>query len=214
MVSDDNYLKVLARKVEFITEDSCISTGAAARGHILEPYAIDFFNENMQVKLYHWDDLIIKKGNYLNGLAFSPDAMDIPMSTHSTIARVIGEVKCYSPERHVTCGHTKKEDLEERWQLATAMAVLPNIESGYLLFYNPSMAMQMFVVKYDREDLKEEIKTVYEIEDNWLNWIDALHTSSQWNNLIMGQEKREREIISAIMKEDELNPENEKSVIM
>ena len=53
------------------------SYGPAARGHIMEPYAIDEFNRANEVHFHHWDDCIIANGL----VGFSPDAMDIAQVT-------------------------------------------------------------------------------------------------------------------------------------
>ena len=219
VVDNESYFKILARKKANITQDDCISTGAAARGHILEPYAIKFFNEHYgsSTPLIHWDDVIIgRRPDYLS-LAFSPDAMDIPMVDNerpvsfTTKMKIIGEVKSYSNEKHFICGNTPKEYLEERWQIATAMAVAENIEQAYLIFFNPSVKPEMFFVQYDRDDLKEEIKIVLRIEQDFSDWYLSSR-SVPINNYIVGNDTHEIEIINKIMKDEEFNPENKRSV--
>ena len=228
----ENYMKVLASKKVNLTEADCVSTGAAARGHILEPYAIDRYNEEDFGGrwLFHWDDILIAKFVPF-GLAFSPDALDKKSdsnvwikdsegNTNTTITvgsgpfgpNVLGEVKSYSPERHMLCGYTPKGELEERWQLATAMAVCDTIDEAFLLFYNPSMQDQLYIVDYARTDLSNEIATVLEIEDNWLNWLDHLY-QLDCNHYVQGNPEEEQAIIRGIMKSEELNPEGMKSVI-
>lgn len=221
-VGDEAYLKVFARKMVNLTEDDCLSTGAAARGHILEPYAIDRYNEEDyggNEHLWHWDDVVITKKEHQHfGLAFSPDAMDYEQTDYGTPMitidgiKTIGEVKSYSSEKHMVCGHTPKDELEERWQIATAMAVCESIETAYLLFYNPSMRNQLYIIDYDRADLADEIEMILEVEKNWLAWIanfgklDAHYT-------VAGKLDEEEAIIRAIMKSEELNPESERSVV-
>ena len=126
--------------------------------------------------------------------------------------KVIGEVKSYSPERHMIAGYTPKDELEERWQIATAMAVCESIEEAYLLFYNPSMRNQLYIVDYDRADLADEIETVLEVEKKWLAWIANLGKLDK-HYLVTGRVDEEEDIIRGIMKREELNPEGEKSVI-
>ena len=220
-ITDENYLKVLANKMVNLTEDDCVSTGSAARGHILEPYAIDRYNEEdlgNSAWLYHWDDIIVTRPEPDPfSLAFSPDAMEIIPPNQGSIALVvgasaIGEVKSYGPERHFVAGHTPKYDLEERWQIATAMAVCDSIKEAYLLFYNPSMKDQLYIVGYDRRDLASEINTVLDVEQNWLGWIDDLNKLGK-HYTVEGKLDEEQVIIRDIMKREELNPEGEKSVI-
>lgn len=180
-VGDEQYIKVLARKQTMIYEDECISYGAAARGHILEPYAVRAFNARFpsEDKLLHWDDMIIARhDSFVYKLAFSPDACDIeqpddPLHDVVSFAKphVIGEIKSYSAERHLTCGITPPESLEERWQIATAMAVCPSIERAHIIFYHPSMRYQMFTHCYEREDLADEIQMVLNIEKDFNDFI-------------------------------------------
>ena len=223
-ITDEHYFKVLACKQVNLTEDDCVSTGAAARGHILEPYAIEVYNKEIfrgtAPRLWHWDDVVITKPKHVfGGLAFSPDAMDRAHAAYmgrsllnGIDATAVGEVKSYYPERHIVCGHTPKEDLEERWQIATAMAVCESIETAYLLFYNPSMRDQLYIVDYDRADLADEIETVLEVERNWFAW---LHSFSKLDKhyTVNGELDEEEAIIRGIMKNEELNPEGEKSVV-
>lgn len=219
-ITDETYLKVWSSKMVNLTEDDCVSTGAAARGHILEPYAIDRFNEanvfgNLQ--LYHWDDIIVTRPEPDPfSLAFSPDAMELIPPNQGSIAWVIPstivEVKSYYPERHTIAGYTPKENLEERWQIATAMAVCESIEEAYLLFYNPSMKNQLYIVNYDRADLEAEIDIVLDIERDWLDWIKN-RGNLDHHYIVAGKLNAEEEIIRSIMRREELNPEGEKSVI-
>jgi hypothetical protein len=226
-ITDEHYLKVFAGKLVNLTEDDCISTGAAARGHILEPYAIERYNEEdfgSNTWLYHWDDIVITQPNAGPlSLAFSPDAMNNKPSFYdgSIIAidklidgniKTIGEVKSYSPERHMLAGYTPKDKLEERWQIATAMAVCESIDEAYLLFYNPSMRNQLYIVDYDRADLADEIEAVLEVEKNWLAWVANLGKLDK-HYLVTGKQDDEEAIIRGILKNEELNPEGSKSVI-
>lgn len=219
IVTDENYLKVLSKKLVNLTQDDCKSIGAAARGHVLEPFAIDAFNRSGAgyVQLNHWDDKIVTRKNSKKfELAFSPDAMDIEQGGVDTVVhvdpKVIGEVKCYSPERHLTCGFTLKDELEERWQIAAAMATCDSIEEAYLIFFNPSMDYQLFVSDYDRDDLKDEIKIVKQIEKDWLLFVDKLDSiDSLWFQT--GDPNNEQYIIRQIMKQEELNPDGMKTVV-
>ena len=231
-ITDEHYLKVLAGKMVNLTEDDCTSTGAAARGHILEPYAIRKFNfDPPDVHLHHWDDVVVtRRFAQPFSLAFSPDALDKPSDSslwlkdddgsHLKVIemdgpfgpKVLGEVKSYGPERHMVAGYTPKDELEERWQIATAMAVCTSIENAYLLFYNPSMRNQLYIVDYDRADLADEIEAVLEVEGKWLAWVANLGALDK-HRLVSGGIDDEEVIIQQIIKREELNPEGEKSVI-
>ena len=174
-VSDIDRLKILAKKQIELTENDCWSYGAAARGHLLEPYAIDalndwFINSRGATKqmFFHWDDeLIMQPGRVI---AFSPDAMDIPqLHDKNAMPTKIAEVKCYSPDRHIATAFTEKNQIEERWQIATAMALLDTIEEAYLVLFNPSMRQnRLFVIRYKRSDLKKEIEMILNVETEWV----------------------------------------------
>lgn len=209
-IEDEDYVKVLSRKFVNLTEDDCVSYGAAARGHILEPFALEVYNGNPRSTfLYHWDDTVICKDERDMGLSFSPDATNVPEGNSSPIT-VIGEVKSYGAEKHFACGLSDKMDLEERWQLATAMAVLPSIEKALLLFFNPSTPFKLFVKEYTRAELVDEIKIINEVEKNWLDFIE-----NRWKDkipstiddfCILGDYSDESEIVGRIEQEDKLNP--------
>lgn len=173
-VDDIDRLKLLAKKEVELTEEDCWSYGAAARGHLLEPYAIDalndcFINHGAPGQMFfHWDDELITLPG--RNIAFSPDAMDIPqLHNDGTMPTRIAEVKCYSPEKHITTAFTKKNEIEERWQIATAMTLLDTIEEAYLVLFNPSMRKdRLFVIQYTRSDLEKEIEVVAKVELDWM----------------------------------------------
>lgn len=191
-VGYSDYLQVLASKLVRLTGDDCVSTGRMARGHLLEPYAVESFNAlGADSHLFHWDDKVLSsKGSGF--LGFSPDALDVPMDDEDAVsnAKVLGEVKSYDASRHLVTAQTPVGELEERWQIATAMAVSPSIERAYLILYNPDIRiteMQLCAVKIDRSDLESEIETVLEVERQWNAFIESdpfavakagLHTAS------------------------------------
>jgi hypothetical protein len=150
-------------------EAASVSTGAAARGHILEPYAIQEFNSFNEdgITLYHWDDCFIHDGKG----GFSPDAMSIQMPRLAfelspadvEACLIIGEVKSYAAKMHMAAYSTDKMLLNERKQIAMAFAVLPKLVKAYLIFYNPRCRVKMFYKCYTRDDLKADIDTVRDI---------------------------------------------------
>lgn len=217
-IGDEDYLKVLARKLAKISPEDCVSTGSAARGHILEPYAVDAFNREFGKDMHHWDDAIVAKpmpGAY--NLAFSPDAMSIEQPADTVVENIgpdpieIAEVKCYYPERHFVCGNTAKDKLDERWQVAAAMAVRSEISKAYVIFYNPSMEAQLYVFEYSRKDLEDEIKTIAEAEALWHLWYDNYSFAAD-AVLVHGSADREDEIVEEVIKQEELNPTGCRSI--
>ncbi len=183
-IDETDYMKVYASKLKVLTEEDCMSYGAAARGHILESYAIDTLNDVLnkhnKKEMYWWDDeLLIRNPQVKWGLAFSPDALSIlPYDYYDFGEKPIAmaEVKCYNEEKHIITAYTEKNKLEERWQIATAMAVLDSIEEAYLVLFNPDMyRMRCAIREFDRNDLAEEIEIVNKIESDWLDFVNTYH---------------------------------------
>lgn len=163
---DSKYFEIWAATRTAITEDDLYSHGVAARGHILEPYAIAEFNalERASWIMQPWDDALIFNDH---GMAFSPDGMMISQNEFKGVEinedelppyTACIEVKSYGYAKHYACGVCNKFALEERWQIAHAMAVSDKISIIYLVFYNPSCKERLFGHVYKRDDLKEEIK--------------------------------------------------------
>lgn len=181
-------LEIWASKQEEPTEDDALSTGTAARGHLLEPYAIAAVNKlvspimeevddngellDLFVRVgmaYHWDDALI----YNNGLAYSPDALDIPQPIGNKVSYSVDEikptqmieVKSYNAAKHYTKGFADKMKLEERWQIATAFSVSDSLMGALLVLFHPGCKDKLFIHSYSREELEEEIKTILEVKD-------------------------------------------------
>lgn len=164
------------------------SYDAMARGHILEPYAVESFNEAQITDkiMYHWDDCIIAR----NRIGFSPDSLSVPQLTYGHMLAVMDsgkmvdkdhtvydapgsvlEIKSYMPAAHMKAWLEDKMKLDERWQLAVAMYVCPIIRYGYLFFYDPDNKVPgSFYQKYTAQDLIEEISTVHKVSEYW-RWL-------------------------------------------
>lgn len=164
------------------------SRGSAARGHILEPYAISDYNDNIQRLgidapiMHHWDDAIVKRG----GVGWSPDGMDIPQEVISASVTIdesgtfqVGdrkfsagapkefiEVKSYEPTNHMKRFLTPKEKLDERWQMAVAFHVVDTMDKGIILFYSIETDFT-FQRTYMRDELSEEIEQIGNMVDLW-----------------------------------------------
>ena len=146
------------------------SYGAAARGHIMEPEAVAWWNSTMAKDLgviYHWDDCLVHR----DGVAFSPDATNVPQPEDvitTTDARDIGavvEIKSYSESQHLKRISQHKRDpmsLPELWQLATAMYVCPNAQMARLLLWAPQLN-DVHLCSYGRPYLADMIGMVGKI---------------------------------------------------
>ena len=181
------FAKVYGSKMNCEIDTS--SFGSMARGHIMEPYAIDEYNTINGTDFYPWDDKLIARGC----LAFSPDAMDIPQLPGTKMVvnlddelvdkngdanpgpSEILEIKSYEAgqafQRLSMIG--RDEPLEERWQIATAMAVCYTIKTGTIMFYLPQCGIE-FSKQYDRADLIDEIDTVMEIARMWNEYVEYM----------------------------------------
>lgn len=193
---DPSFSRVLSSQFAGKIGEKCFaevetkSFNAAARGHVLEPYAVDEFNNLAKQNLlggvctmFHWDDIVVSRQYDL--MAFSPDAMSLPQPTTENLLvfdkrnkllntlngnegfpspSEILEIKSYGAKHHAQCCAAKKMDLEERWQVAHAMAVCATVNAAYIMFYDPCERLvnyvpQIHVVKYNRSELASEIGT-------------------------------------------------------
>ena len=184
-VSIADYISVMASKMVRLTEEDCMSYGAAARGHIMEPYAIEALNNMLAATtgevFYWWDDKVVSLPK--RKLAFSPDAMNVPMTNNYEAPSALAEVKSYSDQKHLTTAYTPKDQIEERWQIASAMALLENIDHAYLVLFNPRMKFRKtFVIRYDRGELEDEIEIVRMVEKNWCEFITDGSMSRKLDN--------------------------------
>ena len=175
---DSKYFEIWAATRTAITEDDLYSHGPAARGHLLEHYAVAEFNALRKAPwlMQPWDDALIFNDH---GMAFSPDGMMVSQNKYQNAVEIdedqlpfntgCVEVKSYAYAKHYACGVCDKSKLEERWQLAHAMAVSDKISVIYLVFYNPSCKERLFVHTYKRDDLEKEIKLCKEAAEEYFN---------------------------------------------
>lgn len=217
-ITDLDRAQVYASKLKMLTADDCVSVGAAARGHMLEPYAVAAFNKfaednSYPIRFEHWDDCVIAEPGRL--LAYSPDAMNfkqpddaIPLcltSLHS--ADYILEIKSYNVDAHVAAILSDKSELEERWQLATAMAADHNIKGAWIAFFNPSLKeAKLGVFDYDRMDLYDEINTVEQIEAEYEDFIKRDPFNLPNIGYMLGSSFDEENIVAEIEETERLNP--------
>lgn len=187
-----SFAKVLGSKMNLLPDIQSPSS-AAARGHFMEPYAVEEWEAVRQEGMVHWDDFLLASDETL--LAFSPDALDVhqPLGVVRTVdgnGRFIDdfgepvsptallEVKCYDEGAH----YQRKLDAmagvlpDERWQVAVAMAVCPCIERGTVVWYAPQ-CMDWFDVTFEREDLEDEIATALDASVWWRKFLEYMKSS-------------------------------------
>ena len=185
------------------------SFSAAARGHIMEPYAIEDWNDQAMPQFEHWDDCIVVR----DGIGFSPDAMNVPQDQAFPallvsddglrLARSDGsfempaptevmEVKCYEPANHMKALCTGHMDHKELMQVAVAFYVLPKLETARILWYCPNAPFPMHVEMYLRDEMSgmfdviDEIANLYsKADENWeailkgTDSLQAFHTEDE-----------------------------------
>lgn len=211
-VTELDYLKVFAAKSVKLTAEDCMSYGAAARGHLLEPYAVDALNQVLANVLgddadtfFWWDDVLVKEPG--REIAFSPDAMNVPMTKNFEAPSAIAEIKCYEASKHMAVAHTMKDEIEERWQIATAMALEPTISHAYLVLFNPKVrARKTYVIRFDRCELENEIEMVVDVEDRWRRFRVSMPKTLPNGGISSLAGKDESLIIEEIEARQRLNP--------
>lgn len=157
------------------------STEAAARGHIMEPYAIDSWNQQASPTFYHWDDCIICNKMF----GFSPDGMTVPQllndarlevtsdgkflvsdsQMHYDTPREIMEIKSYAPDQHMKSIVEDRMEHKELMQLAMSFAVLPKLEIARIIWFCPGAPISMFTESYTADDLHDQICWITEIAE-------------------------------------------------
>jgi len=223
-VTEEMKLEVLASKLVTLTEDDCVSAGMAARGHILEPYAVKAFSDAYCKEDYvHIDDRIIyREDGSAFPLAFSPDAMTkeaasrlsnlYPWTVSSELEDIkfnILEIKSYSPGKHLALSETMPDEIEERWQIATAMAVCDSLENGRLVMYCPDMKdniHKLFYIPYSRYDLSKEIYTIRKTHREFIDWCDKWFALTPAMHMYLYCEDDIEKIIEEVEERDRLNP--------
>lgn len=184
-ITELDYMKIYYEKSQEVRLDDCDSYDWAARGHILEPYAINEFSrfQKEEDKLYHWDDCLVYRNNCY--IAYSPDALNIEqpfaiqLDTDLINPSIISEVKSYNAAKHIETMMIPKDETEERIQIATAMYVSKTIKEGYLILFNPEVEDVPLVWKHwDRAELQNEFNIIGDIEYRWGNFVDKVSNMS------------------------------------
>ena len=101
---------IWAEKTANTEPDLFAPSNDAARGHVLEPYAVKEFNRLTNDSLHPWDDMLIVDEE--RKIGFSPDALSIeqpieyggviPASSlkDEYLVEKMLEIKCYGPKHH------------------------------------------------------------------------------------------------------------------
>ena len=169
--------------------DTSSPSPAAARGHIMEPWAVRSWNAQVDKELYHWDDCIICRTDLAVNVGFSPDAMDIMQLYPEARLDVsadgkflvnkegmacdapteVMEIKSYDVPKHSKCCIMDKMEHDELMQLAMPFVVLPHLKRARLLWFCPDAPWSMHTESYTGDDLHDQVKWIMEI----LEWYEG-----------------------------------------
>ena len=192
-----------------------VSVGAAARGHWMEWYAVDSWNQQKEPVMYHWDDCLIVSGR----VGFSPDAMNVLQTLpevellakdgmliagngdYDIAPTEVMEIKSYEPARHIKSCIKEKGEHDELIQLATAFHVVEDLEKAHLVFFCPGAPISMKSFEYTRDDLKDEIELVGKIVERYAKTIKQCKELSS----DMAAKYTESEIYKAMVEEVEMS---------
>lgn len=196
------YAKVYGRKK--VNDLDPMSIGAAARGHIMEPFAIEEYRrETGDEAMEFWDDRIV----YYNGAAFSPDGLDIKMPESCAICSnsirptSMVEVKSYAAGQHYQrlAAIGSGIPLEERWQVAMAMYVCGTIKQGSLVFYAPQCD-SMVIKTYVRRSLEDELAFIDDMVVEWRKFCEYMAEIESDDTLCHGTRMNEGAVYNEYMK--------------
>lgn len=168
--------------------------GSAARGHIMEPYAVEELGKILNCNVRHVDDILIYRDDY----GFSPDCMEdvvLPyewrMDCKGDATKIfrqpkfVVEIKSYEPWKFgKTVSAGKYED--EKLQLAMAFKVFDKMDHAYLFLYCPA-ANSYKLTRFHRTDLEDEIKLIDGMLYMWRN-IYPLHLPGGNDSLLYTEE--------------------------
>lgn len=173
---------IYAEKITEEPVDTQAPSSTAARGHIMEPYALEdvkFLGE----KIYHWDDcqIVNHELSSILPISFSPDGLnreqlkddieleykDLHLIGPKTLIKTptkLVEVKSYKPYKHMKKIFEDPMEHEELWQIVFAMFVCPTIDHAALCLFNPSMpkGSKEFHI-YERSKLGEQLAIIKDI---------------------------------------------------
>ena len=174
-------LTVEKPKNDFLPEGYDVPEDARARGHRLESDAITEFRKVVP-KLDFRDDCTLCVSEENDKLGYSPDAL-VYVDKNNSHIEPIGtvEVKCLDGANHIEALITKDySDFE--WQLIQGFIVNPKQQYAYLVFYNPDLKRPLHYILITRDEVKEKITQLQEIQALTLTEVE------DWTNKILNNE--------------------------
>ncbi len=165
-------------KNDFLPDGYDIPEDARARGHRLESEAVQKFREMMPHLNIH-DDCTLCISEENDKLGYSPDALIYENVLNNPTATV--EIKCLDGANHIEALITQDySDFE--WQLIQGFIVNPKQQYAYLVFYNPDLKRPLHYILITRDEVKEKITQLQEIQALTLTEVE------DWTNKILNKE--------------------------
>lgn len=190
----------MSKHAHYSTQYECNSYGAEARGHILEPYAVELYNSTYGTDFAHWDDCLIVRDK----VGYSPDAIrgiqcpgEVVIHTDEVGPKELLEIKSYSIDRHGQQLGIRPTATDERFQVAWSMYVSPSIEVGHIAFYHPDAPIPLIVKDYTRDDLKEELSLARQVDELYQRNCSLIEQEYLMHAVKSG--KTEQEIFEEVM---------------
>lgn len=146
------YYEILAERVAIPAN----SENVMDRGHRLEVEAVERFEEETGEKVNK--DLVMMVREDDENIAYSPDGF---IGKNKDV-----EVKCLSSARHIEAYLTQKIPSEYMEQILQGFVVNDDLETRYMVFYDPRMPISFFYLTINRSDYIEEIAYLFETEKN------------------------------------------------
>lgn len=167
----DRYYEIIAERVarpitpnDYMDRLNGATFSMANRGHILEPEAIEVFNEktgkNANPECVVW----VRDDN--ENIYISPDAV---ISEEEAV-----EVKCLESKKIIEAFLTKKYPQEYRMQIVKYFVVNEKLKKLYFILYTdviPGLELQIFEIK--REYIMQQIEEARVFEDCIMRRIDS-----------------------------------------
>lgn len=119
-----------------------------ARGKELESEALERYEKETGTKLIK--DLVIWSREDEPSISFSPDG-------YTKNEKIVVDAKCLSSERHIEALITGEIPSDLHDQVVQAFCVNDKLQEFHMVFYDPLIPKDYFVLKATRKELKEEI---------------------------------------------------------
>lgn len=146
------------------------------RGQALESEAVVKFKVMMPNLIIN-DECTLCVSEENDKLGYSPDGLIYATSTDTTPIGTL-EIKCLDGANHIEALITKDYS-DYEWQLIQGFIVNPKQQFAYLVFYNPDLKRPLHYIYITRDEVKEKITQLQEIQALTLTEVE------EWANKII-----------------------------